>query len=405
MLPFAPPTTRLSRVRLGILLLTLSLIVVGIFFVHSTTTAGESFPSRAAKGQIAKAIVALAALLVVSRIDYRFFEKWAFGFYGLLLCVLGAMVAVKLTYGGIVRSLDLLFVQIQPSEIMKTVLILALALFLRHRRDQARLHGLLLPCLMTMVPMAMVLLQPDLGTSLMFPPVLLGMLLVAGARRRHLAFAVLVGPALLITAYCVGDPLMKDYQRARLRSFIQQDATTLANDGFQLHQSKIAIGSAGLLGKGFAKGTQNRLRFLPERHTDFIFSVIAEELGFVGALALILAYVVLILLILHVAWATREPFGRLVATGVGIALAAQTMQNLGMTVGLTPITGLPLPFVSFGGSSLVTSALAIGVVLSVARCPVRVVASRDLVPSERRRLVCLEERKPAGLLDRLWPVS
>jgi rod shape determining protein RodA len=283
---------------------------------------------------------------------------------------------------------------------MKIALILTLARFLRFREDQRRLWGFALPFAITLPPMALVLLQPDLGTSLMFPPVLLGMLYVAGARRLHLVVVVSAGLMLLPAAYFLGDvlPLFHGYQRDRITAFVRRDETTRQHQGFQLRQSEIAIGSGGLLGKGYGRGTQNRGDFVPERHTDFIFSIIGEELGFAGTASVTLAYLLLVGAIFKVAKETREPFGRLAATGIGVGFAAQALENLAMTIGLTPITGLPLPFVSLGGSSLLTSYVAVGIVLAIGARDIRVVATQDLNPRDRPRVLLVQEDKPACLL-------
>jgi rod shape determining protein RodA len=160
-----------------------------------------------------------------------------------------------------------------------------------------------------------------------------------------------------------------------------------------------------LSGKGFGQGTQNRLGHLPAKDTDFIFSIVAEELGFAGAASLLVLLLLVTVLILRVALTTREPFGRLVATGFGVALAVQCFENIGMTLGLTPITGIPLPFVSLAGSNLVATYLAIGIVLGIARRRVRVVAPKDLDPPEAKSLDVLREDRPAGLLQARWPVE
>ena len=173
-------------------------------------------------------------------------------------------------------------------------------------------------------------------------------------------------------------PMMR-YQMDRLQAFFRDDESTRQTIGYQVDQSEVAIGAGGLTGQGYTEGTQNTLGYLPERHTDFIFSIIAEELGFVGAASTIAATVLLVLLMLRVAMVTKEPFGRLVATGLGIEFAAQAFQNIAMTMHVTPVTGLTLPFVSFGGSSLVTCFLALAVVCSIARTRVQIVATGDLV--------------------------
>jgi rod shape determining protein RodA len=246
----------------------------------------------------------------------------------------------------------------------------------------------------------MVLVQPDLGTSLMFPPVLLGMLFVSGARPRYLVLAVIVGASLLPAAYYLGDriPLFRGHQQDRVNAFFRQDSD-------HLRQSMIAIGSGGLEGKGYGQGTQNTLRHLPEKHTDFIYSIVAEEWGFLGAGAVALLFTVFVTGILRVAVFTREPFGRLAVAGVAVVFAAQSVENMGMTMGLLPITGVPLPFVSQGGTSLVASYGALAIAFNVAVRRVRVVATRDLAPRDPGEPPTMIEDRAAGLLENRWSVE
>ena len=397
----------LRRARALVLGSALALTVVGVLFVHSTTADGEPFPSLSARGQMVKAAIALVGLLIASRMEYLWLEKRAYMIYCLVAVVLLGMLGVKAASGGINRFISLYVFQVQPSELMKIGLVLALSRYLRFREDQRQVQGLLGPFTLTLVPMALVPFQPNLGLSLMFPPVLIAMLFVAGAKPRHLFFAVLLGVLLLPAAYFLSGvvPLLKGYQKDRLESFVKRDSTSLRNQGYQLRQSIIAVSSGGVTGQGFQEGTQNVLGHLPEKHTDFIFSIIAEELGFVGASILVALYLTLIWGTLRVATFTREPFGRLVATGIAVGFGAQAFENIGMTLGLTPITGIALPFVSLAGSNLVASHLAIGIVLSIASRHVPVVATRDLSPRERKRLLLLHDDRAAGLISTRWAVD
>ncbi len=396
----------LPGLRFVLVALALTLTALGVVFVHSTTTGGDApFPGTQARRQMLKAILGIAAFFFVSRFDYRLFDRWAYAAYGGLIVVLSVMLILS---DSLLRSINLYVFQVQPSELMKLALVLCLARYLRYRRDQNTVRGLLLPFVLTVVPMYLVLRQPDLGTSLMFPPVLLGMMFVAGANRRHIAVAVVVGLSLLpaaYLAYSLGLPVFHQYQFQRLESFVRRDESTRNDSGYQLHQSEIAIGSGGFQGKGYQQGTQNKLGFLPARHTDFVFSVIAEELGFVGASFTVGASFLLAFVVLRIASRTKEPFGRLVATGVGVQFAAQSFQNIAMAMGLTPITGLTLPLVSFGGSSLVASYLALGVVYGIASRRVQVIATRDLSPYEAPRYVPLVDDSSAGTISRRWPVA
>lgn len=395
---------RLQASRRTAVVAALALTVIGVLFVHSTTADGAPFPSPTARGQILKALLALAAFAVVSRIDYRIVERFSYAIYGGVLAVLIFMVAARGPASYLFLKVGAL--QIQPSELMKVALVIALARYLRFREDQRSLRGLLAPFAITAVPMFFVLRQPDLGTSLMLPPVFLGMLYVAGARPRILVAAILLGAASLVAAYCVRDSLaiLKPYQLQRIESFVRPIAEG-REASYHAQQSVIAIGSGGSTGKGYGRGTQSTFRWLPESHTDFIYSVIGEEWGFVGAAGVALLFLVLVLSLLRIAILTREPFGRLVVTGIAVAIAAQSLENMGMTMGLTPITGVPLPFVSHGGSSLLTSALSLAVAASVARTRVRVVASADLAPKDARREPLLVPRPAAALLRDRWAIE
>jgi rod shape determining protein RodA len=400
------PAAETSRGR-PFLAAALALNVIGIAFIHSTTADGRPFPSPAAQGQILKAAIGLAAFFIVSRLDYRIFDRAAYAIYAGLCAVLCAMIVLRFASGEAHRYFELKLFQVQPSELMKLSLVLALARYLRFREDQGQVAGLVGPFLLTLVPMALVLLQPDLGTSLMFPPILVCMLFIAGARPRHLLTAVAIGLALLPVAYFAGDSLrmIPAYQRDRITAYVQRDEATARNEGFHLRQSEIAIGSGGFQGKGYNEGTQNVLKHLRESHTDFIFSIIAEEAGFLGGVLVIGLAAFLACSLAQVGVATREPFGRLVAAGVAAGFAAQSFENIGMTMGLTPITGVPLPFVSLGGSSLVASYLALGVVVSIVSRPVRVVASRDLEPVDARQPSLVFDRQARGLLEHRWPTE
>lgn len=395
----------LWKERMLILGIALALSAVGVLFVHSTSAVeAESFPSAEALKQTIWVAAGLGLLFAMVCLSWRTLERLVYVLYFLVVALLAALLVAKwIAQESIGRWISLGIFNFQPSELMKAALVLALARYLRFRSDQRRLNGLVKPFLLTLAPMLLVVAQPDLGTALMLPPILLGLLLVAGARRSHLAWAVCAGlllfPAMvLLHTYLpqVSRKIVKEYQVRRLTAFIQRDQMTRLSDGYQLDQSVIAFGSGGLWGKGYMEGTQNRLRFLPAKHTDFIFAIIGEEWGFAGTSAVALLYLILVLLCFQVAVRTREPFARLAVTGIGILFAAQGAENLSMTLGLTPITGIPLPFISYGGSSMVTSFLSVGVVLGIAFRPVRVVASQDLNPQDEEKVLYVVDETPAG---------
>lgn len=256
---------------------------------------------------------------------------------------------------------------VQPSEFMKPALMLALARYLRYRKSYRHWWGLLPPFLMTLLPMVLILKQPDLGTLLMLLPVLFVMLFVAGARLSHLAIIVALGLATLPLFYVFG---MRPYQRDRIDMVLRQNTEDIRwhmDKGYQLFQSKIALGSGGLLGEGYGEGMFVRYELLPEEHNDFIFAIIGNQFGFVGALLVILAYALIVLFGIEVSTATNDPFGRLIAIGVVVMIVMQAYLNMAMTIGLAPITGMPLPFVSYGGSSLWANFIGLGLLVNVAQ--------------------------------------
>ncbi len=402
---FFSSADRLGKTRALLLGSALVLTVVGIAFVHSTTAPdGVDFPSKLAADQMAKAAVGLLCLLAVIAFDYRIIERAAYPIFGALILVLGGLLIAKKASGEhLVRWIQLGFINIQPSELMKLALVLALARYLKFRSDIRSVAGLVGPFTLTLIPFFLIVLQPNLGTALMLPPILMGMLFVGGARRAHLfaalALGALVFPAILVAnTYLpeVSARFIKGYQVSRLTSFLQRDEETVKTSGYQLQESLLSFRGGGVTGLGYQQGAQNNLGFLPARHTDFIFAVIGEEWGFIGAAAVVLAYLALVVLTLRVAFRTREPFGRLVASAIAVGFAAQGLENFGMTLGLTPITGVPLPFVSFGGSSLVASYLALAFVLNIAYRRVRVVASQDLNPIEEAKVILVVDEHPAG---------
>lgn len=308
--------------------------------------------------------------------SYQKIGKLAYWAYGVTLALLIALMADKYVdlplireINGARRWIDLGLFSLQPSEFMKPVLILTLARYLRFRDSYRRWSGLLPPFLLTVAPMILILGQPDLGTMLMLLPVLFIMLFVAGARPRHLALTVLLGAGTLPFFYFHA---MRDYQRARVQIMFRQntpDERWHRGPGYQLRQSKIALGAGGLTGEGYGQGVfiESPAPLLPEEHNDFIFAIIGHQWGLVGGALVILAYAVIVFFGIEVATATNDPFGRLLAIGVIVMIVVQALLNIGMTVGLAPITGMTLPFVSAGGSSLWANFIGLGLLLNVAQ--------------------------------------
>lgn len=326
---------------------------------------GDAFVRR----QAAHFAVGLALFILALVFDYSEFSRLARFFYLLNLGLLALVLVVAESAGGAQRWLYIGPVGVQVSEPAKLLMIITLAAHLAHRPPPTRWVDLLAPLLHLAPAMLLIFLQPDLGTSLVFLVILLAMLYMAGAPGWRLAtllaggIGAMVGWVAAHLHFGVWIPL-KDYQLARLITFANPDYDP-ANHGYQLMQSKAAISSGGLFGQGLFQGRISQSGVLPEQHTDFIFSVLGEELGFVGAAVLLFLFGFLLLRILQTAVTAKDRFGALVASGVGAMIGFHVLVNVGMTVGIMPVTGLPLPFISYGGSSLVANLAAIGLVTNV----------------------------------------
>jgi rod shape determining protein RodA len=333
--------------------------------VLSASTLATLHVGRAGGGvalrQLAWFGVGILALLAVASIDYRRLVQLAPLIYVAGLAALVAVFLVGRTVSGARRWILVGPVSVQPSEIFKICFVLMAVWLVTSRWAQpVGKTALVLAAPMLVVPMVLIVKQPDLGTALLLLPVLIALLVAAGLQLRLLGGLVLAGLAATPLAWLV----LKDYQRERILVFLDPLRDPLGS-AYNVIQAKIAIGSGQLLGKGVAGATQSRLAFLPERHTDFIFAVFAETWGFVGCLVLLTCYALLLLRGFDIAASTREPVGRLVALGVTSLVATQVLVNVGMVTGLLPVVGIPLPLMSYGGSSMVVSMMALGLLLSV----------------------------------------
>ncbi|HKB25099.1 MAG TPA: rod shape-determining protein RodA [Methylomirabilota bacterium] len=305
--------------------------------------------------------VGLVALLIVASLDYRRLVRAAPAVYLLGLAGLTLVWAFGRSVSGARRWIGLGPMSVQPSELFKICFVLMAVWVITSRWAQPVGTGTLLMALpVVAVPFVLIIRQPDLGTALLLFPVLVILLIGAGLRLRLLGALGAVGLATLPVAWLV----LKDYQRERILVFLDPFRDPLGS-AYNVIQAKIAIGSGQLLGKGVAGATQSRLAFLPERHTDFIFAVFAETWGFVGCLVLLMCYVLLLVRGFDIAASAREPVGRLVALGATSLLAVQVLINVSMVTGLVPVVGIPLPLMSYGGSSMLASLTGLGLLLSV----------------------------------------
>ena len=343
----------------------LLLAATGGLIILSTMTLGSVHVGRAggpvALKQLAWFGIGLLGLLVLASLDYRKLVRIAPILYLLGLAGLVAVLVVGRTVSGARRWVVLGSLTVQPSEVFKLCFILAMVWVLTSRWAQPIGRGaIVVTTALAAGPALLIVKQPDLGTALLLFPVLVALLVGAGMRLRLLGGLALAGMSVLPLAWLA----MKDYQRERIFVFLDP-VRDPQGSAYNVIQAKIAIGSGQLLGKGVAGATQSRLAFLPERHTDFIFAVFAETWGFVGCLVLLMCYVLVLLRGFDIAASAREPVGRLVALGATTLLATQILVNVGMVTGLLPVVGIPLPLMSYGGSSMVVSLMTLGLLLSV----------------------------------------
>jgi rod shape determining protein RodA len=342
------------------------LIALGIALIYSATLASLPYDSENLWDtflvrQIIYALAGIGLMLLVSFTDYSIFANVDHVIYAFLILSLILVYAVGQISFGAQRWIDLGIFPLQPSELAKVLLIIVLAKFLADRQeDLKRLPYLLLSMLYVGIPMIFIYIQPDLGTAIVMAVSWFAMVLIAGVRLRHLGLMALVG--------IIGSPIiwlaLQDYMRERILIFFDPQRDPLGA-GYNINQARIAVGSGGWLGQGFARGTQSQLHFLRVRHTDYIFSVLGEELGFVGIVLLLLLFIVVIWRILRAAEMARDTFGRLIACGIATVIAFQAIANIGMNVGLLPASGVPLPFISYGGSALIALLVGQGIVQNI----------------------------------------
>jgi rod shape determining protein RodA len=343
-------------------LLALSVAGLGAVTVYSAThVPGTAGLSSLSLRQLTWLAAGCVAMLLALAFDYRRLERSAFAVYLVVLASVLAVPLVGRVAGGSRRWLPLGPVSVQPSEFMKLALVVVLAqYFARTRVAGLGLRETVVPLALTAVPAAAVLAQPDLGTMAILAIVALTMLVMGGVRLRWL---VALGSPVIALAPVLWHYL-KEYQQRRILTFIDPDRDPLGA-GYHVIQSKIAVGSGMIWGKGFLQGTQNHLNFLPEQHTDFIFSVFAEEWGFVGTMALVGLYLALVLRGMVIAGRARDRFGVLLTVGVTSIVFWQAVINVGMTTGMLPVVGIPLPLFSYGGSSLLCLLIGIGLAMNV----------------------------------------
>ena len=350
-----------------LLLATSALTVIGLFMVYSSThTSLQAFgidPSYYVKKQIVWLMLSAIVLVVAMTFDYRLAKFYAgFAYGAMILLLILVRTPLGTTVKGAQRSFQVSGFALSPSEWMKVALIVMLAAFLSEiKASDLSLPYVIRASALAALPMLLVFLQPDVGTTIVLATVLVGIVIVAGAKPRHLLTLGVLAIALLASAFQLG--VVKTYQIDRVTGFLDDETNTSAQ--YNKHQAEIAIGAGGLTGVGWLKGTQTNLNYVPEQHTDFIFTAVGEEFGFVGSVGLLVIFAILLWRAFRIALLSKDAFGTYLAAGIAAMFAIQMFVNIGMTLGIMPITGIPLPFVSYGGSSLLANFAAVGLLMNV----------------------------------------
>jgi rod shape determining protein RodA len=344
-------------------LLMLTFVFIGVVTIYSANyNISEQHAGGLPSRQLIWLGLGLIAMLTAIAFDYHQIDHIAYPFYGAILILLILVLVIGHSGGGSQRWINLGFFRLQPSEPAKIAIVLMMAKYLQDDEPARgyRLRDIWVPFVLVGPLVLLTLVQPDLGTAIILGIVFLSMLLIGGLRLRSFLYLLGTGLALLPVAW----HFLKSYQRARILTFLDPDRDPLGA-GYHVIQSKIAIGSGRLFGKGYLHGTQNRLDFLPAQHTDFIFAVFSEEWGFVGCLVLLLLYVIMIAYCLRLMQRAKDRFGGLLVFGMVAIFFWHVVINVAMVSGIMPVVGVPLPMVSYGGSALASMMFAIGVMINV----------------------------------------
>lgn len=342
---------------------TILLTLLGLLVLYSSSIKAQSLASEIdASRQVLYVIVGVVFLLLLARSDYRLLRQYSSPLYITMLVLLLAVKFFGRTAFGATRWITLGFFQFQPTEFAKLALIIVLARFFADNYERSNDWRTLVTSLLLLAPpLVLVLIQPDLGSALVFAVIWLVMVLCTKFRKRYLLYGA--GGVLLLTPLII--PRLLPYQRKRLETLFNPSADPLGT-GYNVTQSKIAVGSGGWFGKGLSAGSQSQLNFLPSQHTDFIFAVLAEKLGFLGSALMVGLFVVLCVQIVKIGQNARDRFGSFLCIGIVGMILFHVLINVGMNMGIMPVTGIPLPFLSAGGSSMLVSLMCIGVVQSIA---------------------------------------
>jgi rod shape determining protein RodA len=362
---------RFTNLPWGMIGLIFAIALIGLSAVYSATYT-EKGPSSLYYKQLIWVAMGIIVMFLALIPDYHTVGRYAYVLYATSLLLLLLVMVMGRTGMGAQRWLAIGPFAFQPSELAKLSLTLALARYFAEdpKRGGYSLRDLTIPVVMVLIPLVLVLKQPDLGTALMLLLTSALIVMIAGLRMRSVFIMILIGVTIVSTVFLV-PPVrhkiwgsLKPYQQNRIRAFVDPSSDPLGS-GYHANQSKIAVGSGQIIGKGFRKGTQSQMAFLPERHTDFIFAVIAEERGFIGTGLVVLLYLILLLVGVDAAKNAKDRLGALMAGGIVSMISLYVFINVGMAVGIVPVVGVPLPLVSYGGTSTITTFIALGLLLNI----------------------------------------
>ena len=349
---------KLIAIDYFLILIVILIGAISVFAIHSTESGEFSYYT---KNHLIRLVSFFFMFLCLSFVKINFWYRKAYIFYFICLFLLIIVLFFGITASGSKRWLNLYLLNLQPSELMKIAVIVCFARYY-HRMQSVDIQGyrfLLIPIILLIIPCYLVITQPDLGTSVLIAGSGIVVIWIAGLNIKYFVYSIL----LLLVSFPFIISVLKPYQKARILTFFNPDRDP-TGAGYQIIQSKIAIGSGGLYGKGFLKGTQSYLEFLPEKHTDFIFTLFSEEFGFIGSMILLTLYIILIYRIIRIGFLNRSFFSRLYCFGFASAFFIYVFVNVAMVLGLLPIVGAPLPIMSYGGSSMLSIMLGLSIVMS-----------------------------------------
>ena len=345
-----------------LLIIVLSLAASGLITLYSAARAGLPITQAFFAKQLMWYGVGFVVMIASFLVSYKQLDQYAYAAYAICIVLLVAVLVAGKLVAGSKRWLVFGPISFQPSELAKVAVILVLARYYSRTANTKgmRLRDLVIPMFMIAVPFFLIVKQPDLGTAMVILLIAASLTVFIKIEKRALIAIVSFGTVAIPMTWL----LLKGYQKQRILTFLEPDRDPLGA-GYHIIQSKIAIGSGMLSGKGFLKGTQNALSFLPEHHTDFIFSVLAEDWGFMGSAAVLFIFLILIVWGLNIAHGCRDPFGAILAIGITALIGWEVFINIGMVMGLMPVVGIPLPFVSYGGSAILSMMLCMGILMNI----------------------------------------